>query len=204
MERRLKHVKFMPWKGERYGTRSPFGIPVMILGESHYSVEGESRPFTRHVIEEVKSGKKKTPFYRNVAAAFLGDTCDPRKKRAFWDSVVFYNYVQSSLKRGGRPTRRMWHKAEEPFLEVLAWLKPRPRLIAVFGWNTWENTPNCGRDVPPIKHGRRNILCYEFGVGRVKSLAPKLRHPSRAFNLDLTRGVILKALARAGGHKFRD
>lgn len=204
MGQSLKDVRFKPWKGKDYGSRSPFGIPVMILGESHYSVEGKSSTFTRRVIRAVKSGKKKNPFYRNVAAAFLEEEYNSKQRRAFWDSVVFYNYVQSPLKRGGRPNRKMWSEAEQPFLDVLAWLKPPPLLIAVFGRVTWESTPDSGRDVSPIKHGRRKILCYEFNVGGKKALAPKLNHPSRAFNLDLTRGVILKALARARRRKSRD
>lgn len=98
----------------------------------------------------------------------------------------------------------MWLEAQEPFLEVLAWLKPRPRLIVVFGFETWENTPDRGRDVAPIKHKGRKTLCYEFSVADDKSLAPKLKHPSRAFDLTRTRPVILKALKTAGGHKFLD
>lgn len=203
MPRSLKHVKFEPSIGKRYGIDSPFGIPVMILGESHYGAQGESRSFTRRVIRDVKSGKKKHAFFGNVAKAFLIDPSNPSQRKAFWDSVVFYNYVQTSVELGTRPALKTWLAAQEPFLEVLASLKPRPRLIAVFGWDTWENTPDRGRDVHPIKHQGRKIPCYEFNVGRNKSLAPKLKHPSRAFNLAQTRPVVLKALKRAGGHEFR-
>jgi hypothetical protein len=203
MGQALKHVRFKPWKGKHYGSRSPFGIPVMILGESHYSVEGKISTFTRRVIKAVKSGKKKNSFYRNVAAAFLEEEFNSKQRRAFWDSVVFYNYVQSPLKRGGRPNGKMWSEAEQPFLEVLAWLKPPPRLIAVFGFHTWENTPDGhGTKVPHIKYGQLRIQCYEFRVGGGNSLAPKLKHPSRGLNLKQTRSVIQKALKTAGGHKF--
>jgi hypothetical protein len=98
----------------------------------------------------------------------------------------------------------MWRDAEGLLRDVLDWLKPRPSLIVVFGYSTWENTPNYGRDVFPIEHGHHRILCYEFGIGRKKSLAPKLKHPARAFKRKQTSRVILKALEKAGGHEYRD
>lgn len=61
MAQSLKHVTFKPWRGKNYGFDSPFGIPVMILGESHYSVEGKEHSFTKRVIKDVKSGEKKQP-----------------------------------------------------------------------------------------------------------------------------------------------
>jgi hypothetical protein len=132
MPRSLKHVKFEPSIGKHYGMDSPFGIPVMILGESHYGAQGETRSFTKYVIKDVKSGKKRHAFFRNVAKAFLVDPRSPSQRKAFWDSVVFYNYVQTSVEPGTRPAVKTWLAAQEPFLEVLASLEPRPRLIAVF------------------------------------------------------------------------
>ncbi len=148
MTSELKSVAFKPWVGKHYGYKSQFGIPVMILGESHYSDGNVSdknitRSFTKKVVKRVIDGgsHKKEHFLRNVEAAFLGPTKDRDKLSNFWKSVVFYNYVQSLVKKGSRPTRKMWQDAQEPFLQVLRWLKPRPRLIAVFGYETWENTP---------------------------------------------------------------
>jgi hypothetical protein len=197
MGKPLKRVRFKRWKGKQYGYRSPFGIPVMILGESHYDAKDKNSFFTRDVIREVIKGERNDRFYKNVAAAFLEGTVDQQKIADFWNSVVFYNYLQTSVELRTRPRAKVWRDAEGPFRDVLDSLKPRPSLIVVFGCQTWENTPNYGSDVPPIEHGRRKILCYEFGVARKKSLAPKLKHPSRAFDRKQTSRVILKALKRA-------
>jgi hypothetical protein len=68
----MNEIFFQPWKGERYGRRSPFGVPVMILGESHYSREKASPTLTQDVVRKVICGEWKFNFFRNVAAAFLG------------------------------------------------------------------------------------------------------------------------------------
>jgi hypothetical protein len=55
----LKQVRFKPWKGKSYGYHSPFGIPVMILGESHYGAKGASSSFTKDVIKALVRGEGK-------------------------------------------------------------------------------------------------------------------------------------------------
>ena len=35
-----ERVTFHPWVGERYWTGNRFGIRLLVLGESHYAVEG--------------------------------------------------------------------------------------------------------------------------------------------------------------------
>ena len=56
--RALPNVKFLPFKGRSYGYGSPFGIPVMVLGESHYSSNDHEEPsLTRAVMKEVTAGE---------------------------------------------------------------------------------------------------------------------------------------------------
>jgi hypothetical protein len=40
MRKALKQVKFELSRGKNYDSASPFGIRVMILGESHYGAKG--------------------------------------------------------------------------------------------------------------------------------------------------------------------
>jgi hypothetical protein len=197
----LPNVKFLPFKGRSYGYGSPFGIPVMVLGESHYSNKDREAPtLTRDVMKEVAAGRGWN-FFTRASATFLGK--QSVDARSFWNSVVFYNFVQTAIKKNSRPSPQMWQDSEQPFREVLEWLNPRPRLIAVFGFGCWDNTPCYGRDTKSIIHARREVACYEFGHSNNLSLAFRLRHPSRAFSPREWHPIVLKALARAGGHEFR-
>jgi hypothetical protein len=197
----LPSVKFRPCVGDSYGYDSPFGIPVMVLGESHYSdKDREASSLTCDVIKEVIAGRRWN-FFTRVSATFLGK--QSVDARSFWNSVVFYNFVQTAIKKNSRPTKQMWLDSEQPFCEVLDWLNPRPRLIAVCGVQCWDNTPCYGRDTESIVHARREVACYEFGHTDNWSLAFRLWHPSRAFSPGEWRPIVQKALVRAGGHEFR-
>lgn len=197
----LPHVRFRPFIGSSYGYDSPFGIPVMVLGESHYSQKDhEPSSLTCGVMQYVIEGERWN-FFTRASAAFVGRrSVDPA---SFWNSVVFYNFIQTAIKKGSRPTTQMWLDGELPFCEVLESLNPRPKLIAVFGFRCWDNTPCYGRDTKPIIHARRPVLCYEFGHANNWSLAFRLRHPSRAFSPKEWHPIVLKALVRAGGHEFK-
>jgi hypothetical protein len=46
----FEHVKVLPFVGEKYKTEMPWGVPIMILGESHYSGEPLHADFTRKVV----------------------------------------------------------------------------------------------------------------------------------------------------------
>ena len=197
----LPNVKFLPFKGRSYGYGSPFGIPVMVLGESHYSAKvNEPSSLTRDVMNKVIAGEKWN-FFPRASSAFLGEKSVDA--RSFWNSVVFYNFIQTAVKKNCRPTKQMWLDAEQPFREVLEWLNPRPRLIAVFGFRCWDNTPCYGRDTKSIIHAGRKVVCYEFGRTNNWSLGFRLRHPSRAFSPNEWHPIVLKALVRAGGHEFK-
>jgi len=197
------HVIFLPFVGRSYGYRSAFGIPVLVLGESHYTDSArKSFPssFTCDVMDDVISGDEYR-FFTQASKTFLGEkSVDPK---TFWNSVAFYNFIQTVVEKGKRPKAEMWRDAERPFLEVLEALKPRPRLIAVFGYGTWECTPCHGKNAKSITHLGQKVPCYDFGSGDSWSLAPKLKHPSRGFSPKQWHPVVLKALARAGGHEFR-
>jgi hypothetical protein len=60
-----------------------------------------------------------------------------------------------------------------------------------------------GRDAKSITYLGQKVPCYEFGSGDSWSFAPKLKHPGRGFSAGQWHPVVLKALARAGGHEFR-
>jgi len=132
----MPHVRFTPWVGDSYGDESAFGTPVMVLGESHYTEKDrEPSSLTSDVMRLVIKGAKWN-FYTRVLQTFVSK--HPVDPRSFWHSVAFYNFIQIPIKKGSRPMKQMWLDAEQPFCEVLEWLDPRPRLIAVFGFRCWD------------------------------------------------------------------
>ena len=93
-EQSMKVPLFKPWVGKKYGYRSCFGIPVMVLGESHYDWKGRVIPASRVTVEIIReeiSGEfkgKKRRFYANIVAAFLGAKPEQEQRAAFWNSVL--------------------------------------------------------------------------------------------------------------------
>ena len=55
----LEHVKVLPFVGENYKNEMPWGIPVMVVGESHYSEEPLDTEFTIRVVKEMLDGSGK-------------------------------------------------------------------------------------------------------------------------------------------------
>ena len=47
----FKHVRVLPFIGERYKGETPWGLPIMILGESHYSKDPLHPDFTKGVVQ---------------------------------------------------------------------------------------------------------------------------------------------------------
>ncbi len=135
-----------PWQGESYGPKSPLGIAVMLVGESAYDWpqrkrEGISaKEVTRKIIRDEICGKHKHRFQGRAAEACAGDSLrDKREERElFWNSVIFYNYVQALLpNRKRRPSKEQWKAAAPAFLKMID--DANPQLIIVFGRGVWDN-----------------------------------------------------------------
>jgi hypothetical protein len=99
--------RWLPWIEKRYHTDSAFGARLLLLGESMYLVPPES--LMPHLLERwikgIVSGKWSYPFYTRVYQTVAGRhirESTPGDVTAFWQSVAFYNYVQSPV--GDRAT----------------------------------------------------------------------------------------------------
>lgn len=195
----MRESFFEPWIGKNYGAKSSFGIPVLILGESHYDPENRNnRRITIELIEDELDGGSGYRFFTNIAASFLG-TIPTRSQRAnFWQSALYYTYIQGFVGAKSRmpPTDRMWANSAESFIRVLE--KYKPRLVAVFGYRLWEELPNVGENTDPIISDGRLVACYRFKLpGGATALAPKLRHPSSGFNFRTWHPIVQQAIRRA-------
>ena len=130
---------FQPFEGRDYRNPKTFPGRLLVVGESHYVTEEDKYPeFTKRLMERlIQDGLHfgfKTPYFRNVFYILTGKRSrdvDEEKWRSVWNSIAFYNYVQSiRLTRPlMRPTREEWEQARQPFQTVLSQLQPQLILI---------------------------------------------------------------------------
>jgi hypothetical protein len=137
-------VRILPWEGSLYG--KPGGVfrqRTLILGGSHYSDEYESfhnpnvqhewATFTNEVVEYYLDdnirGRWKGTYSRFINSVY-GVSTDNDLRTHFFESVVFYNYLQEIA--GGGPTEAYRYDYDESrhfhaFFEVLE--RKRPKFV---------------------------------------------------------------------------
>lgn len=129
-------VRFAPWVGSRY-QEGLGGLRVLLVCESHYGKLQHERPTVTHeIIKALALGERhpqaikklrKHPHFAKIMNAIVGvrRAYSREEKRAFWDSVAYYNFVQEFiLTKRLPPTKDAWERAKRPFLEVLQVLQP--------------------------------------------------------------------------------
>ena len=190
---------FDPWRGCNYGKPNDLGLPsrLLILGESHYGgPEKYRRCLTKEVIEEVIAEEQwNKRYFTGVRKAVLGPSQEVGAKD-FWQSVAFYNFIQSLVEKSRKPpARHMWEEAPDRFRKTLNRLEPAH--VIVTGFRLWDHLPgdeDFWSDAPEdevatirklvpsrfnnCNHERRGWLGrYRHGSG--KCLVVKIQHPSR-------------------------
>lgn len=193
----MRSVFFSPWVGEDYSKNGYRNKRLLILGESHYCREscefcGDSSllqqcdHFTSDVLEgylSYKQGKAKfekwMATFTRFANVFLGDGVNNDSVIKFWNSVVFYNYIQKSIS-GPRvaPTRDDFINSSDAFFEILNMHKPE--LVIVWGKRLWGNLPKIGTlgDETFTINGEKFFF---YKVGTVHIPAFYVCHPSSRY-----------------------
>lgn len=128
-------VIFSPWIGNLYDSEGLGGRKLLILGESHYGVEGtETAGFTSAVVE--KWGLRKRHRFFTITAKLVlgmgsGEHLRDDVRSDFWNRVSFYNFIQEFVgpSPGYRPTTEMWNEAHGPLIKVIEKLKPDALLV---------------------------------------------------------------------------
>lgn len=166
-------VTFHPWVGPLYGGESRFGLPLLVLGESHYgSKKDERSTLTSEVVQEWAHEKRDRfcTVIANVLTDNRGWISNARRAKA-WDQIAFYNLVQS-LMDGPRqpPTFRQWVDAQQPFQTVLAALKPAA--VLVLGQRLDEHLLSKPDDIAfgTIVHPSSSRFAYDDNMRRFKEL----------------------------------
>lgn len=215
----MQSVFYHPHVGKNYETEGFMGVKLLILGESHYCSErkkcevcgiGSNRHdcnnFTIKVIDEgflaYKKGQGEFERWMNTFTRFtnvvLDNQADAETLVDFWDSVIFYNYVQSSTV-GPRisPTSQQFVESEEAFFEVLE--KYKPDLIIVWGNRLWDNLGN-GRWAEENILDDVNHRFYYYKISSKEIPAFHVYHPStKQFNYYSTK-LIKEAIRLVGGN----
>lgn len=198
-------IRILPWVGDNFQSGGGiFRQRTLILGGSHYSDEYESfqtpegqmewATFTNEVVEyyldDNIQGRWKGTYSRFINSVY-GDSTDQYRRRNFFESIVFYNYLQEIA--GGGPTEaHLFDYTEDrhfrAFSQVLE--QHRPEVVISWGNKVWDVLPNdWGYGPAVITKGIEleggtsfDIYDYPFGDSTIRLVG--VRHPSTAFDRD--------------------
>lgn len=159
-------IVFKPWVGKAYENSK---TKVLILGESHYCgddtmLDGVTNKVMETLIGYYCSVNPFEPWMRTFtkfANVFSGRQLTKVEQRQFWQSFIFYNYVQKPTK-GPRiaPSFDDFQFSYKALLEVID--AHNPDKIILWGNRLWNNLPK--RDIYDdsglmvLRRNGRNIL----------------------------------------------
>ena len=113
----MSNINFKPWIGKNYLTKGFQGKRILVLGESHYcskelSEGGRCYPLckrelmnvacftqTQDVVREAVydyGGQRYLQAFLCFERAVAGKVLSQEEREKFWESVMFYNYIQYS------------------------------------------------------------------------------------------------------------
>lgn len=202
----MKHVHFTPWVGKNY-TTGINGKRLMVLGESHYCAnpETEDRPeLTCYVMEDLFNPTSPHEEYKNTYTKFeralsgkAVNVSDKTGKREAWESVLFYNYVQTPMNAPRTPpSKKQFEDSEKAFFEVLETY--RPHKVVAWGSRLYNNLPKGGlqqADLTLADGSSIEVWSYTLADGQVVEVLP-CTHPSAGFSWEHWHTVIQEFLKR--------
>jgi hypothetical protein len=189
--------RYLPWVGDRYTAGGQFGVRLLLLGESMYQKgPGSLTPgILTSMIERIIRGESRHKFFTLVYQTVAGRTkreSAPAEVAAFWQSVAFYNYIQSSVgdQPRQRPTEESWAQSRGALVEVVGQIAPQA--VLVLGRELWKRLVSLGLvQATGEEFGRLNV-----GPGAVATF---INHPSspRGFTWQKWHGRAVELLGRA-------
>lgn len=201
MKNETTTIHFRPWKGTEY-EKGIGGKRLLVLGESHYS-DKDNPEQTQVVMRELLDYKLGTGKYKPWMKTFTvferavaGRELSGEESAAFWNSVLFYNFVQEMMPdRGFRPTRKQFADSAAAFEEVLN--EYEPDLVIAWGTALYDSTPVLdGRDTPSIVYDDANIYTYEYTLRSGKACRMmRMSHPAYGYSWEWWHEVIEKFMA---------
>ncbi len=141
----MKYVKFKPWVGCNYATGGIFGKKVLVLGESHYCDKpnaGADSNDTLDVIDEFINDYRGEHYQQTFLCferAVMGKELSSEERFDFWNSIVFYNYIQQYQEGPRQALLPQKEDNEGAFKEVLETYLPD--CIIVWGKRLYQELP---------------------------------------------------------------
>lgn len=183
----MENVFFKPWVGAEYASGGIFGKRILVLGESHYT-DGEPDPEkTTKVLNEYLSYDTSVPSYlqsfNKFERSLAGAAANGAVRRQIWNSVVFYNYLQTPMSGPRQAGQKSDYAASAAaFFEVLE--RYHPEYIIVWGYRLWDFLPanrwEWGESLT-VNGKSYNVGAYLLSDGtRVKAISVK--HPSAGYS----------------------
>ena len=183
----MKNVIFEPWVGDNY-VNGFNGKKILALGDSQYGdVENSAHKLVEHFIG-YKNGNIVHMAWMNTYAKFsnvlLGEKADGKTTIDFWNSIVFYNYVQKSQTGHSiTPLDEDYDNSHNAFIEILE--EYQPDLIIVWGWSLWGRTAKYGMEADFTILEDKKEKFYYFEINGKKIPACGIPHP-RVLSKDWT------------------
>lgn len=213
----MSYINFNPWVGKDYFTKGFQGKRLLVLGESHHcddelAKNGKCFPTclkekmnkichaqTQKVIHDAIYKYEGVHFQRTFICferAVLGKVLTETERELFWQSVMFYNYLQYSQSAPRTtPQPEHWIESKEAFSELLE--KYSPDKIIVWGARLYDYLHNFnGKDYKLIVSDNNiaEIRYISFNGHNIPAL--KMLHPScpRGKNWEYWHKIISKFL----------
>ena len=196
----LNKVHFLPWVGKDYASGGIFKKRIMVLGESHIADPdspeiNDDANFTTEIVEWYLD-RKESPRWMNTFTKFekalAGKELDGDEEKKVWNSLLFYNYLQTTAAHAREDrTREEFDNSADAFFEVLNHYEPE----YIIAWGTgrlYNFTPGTNwQPAEPISFdgvtGKTGT--YQLDNGHlVKALF--INHPSVPFSWEKWHEVI--------------
>ncbi len=203
-------VYLTPWVGENYGKESSiFQEKLMVLTGSHYEAfadkcnenyeeylkgnRTEASDFTNSIVEiylglrksDLKNDWEKT--YSSFINAIFNRNSSEKEKGLFFDSIVFYTYLQRMAGKNAKEAELYNYKCQEyidAFLEVIK--KYKPEVIICWGAKVREALLGKKQglvgniSIEEVTVRKNQTICtLEIDARKIKLIM--VRHPSRCF-----------------------
>lgn len=199
---------YRPWVGEEYESARRYrermlarkwplepyrgrGLPIHLMGESHYGEAPEHEPGnTVRIVNAcaLRQGRCSGLFTKlaKMVALALGEELTSGFRADMWQRLAFSNFVQDLLPRSRKaPTPSEWTRGHAAFFDQLR--STLPTVLVVFGWRTWQNLPPensilldaiqpVSRSGSPI--GQSRAYTYRLGDKLCWTHAIAMAHPS--------------------------
>ena len=191
----MNKVNFQPWVGENYESGGIFKQKILVLGESHYCAKEEGclgvlpeecpmhcPKLTIDVVLQYLNeydGRGSQQTCLCFERAVMGKVLSDEEKKNFWDSIVFYNYVQTTCLDETRktPTAEHYRSSEDAFRELLETYQPDK--IIVWGQRLYNSLPNWDGYAGEVKISNGDVTdVWHYNINGRDVPAMKIYHPS--------------------------